>query len=111
MAKKADVPANPEAGVPQVMQSKTAIVLSLLQGGLSSPKEISEAAKKLGVDVTPNYVSMIKGKKGAKKKGRGKKRIVSSSGEAVTAQPKPASQGSTLSLENLALRFALKAGS
>jgi hypothetical protein len=73
----------------------------------TTPKDISAAARsKYGAEVTPGYASIIKG---SLKKRKGGKKAVVKGRRVVRAAAK--SEPSDLSLENLALRFALKAGS
>lgn len=101
-------------GLPVQMKSKTDVVKELMATGLESPTEIAAAAKKLGVTVTPNYVSMIKtnGKKaGGKKKAAGKRKMVRSSGSVAVSAARATGSASDLELENAALKLALKAGS
>lgn len=101
-------------GLPVQLKSKTEVVRELMATGLSSPTEIAAAAKKLGVTVAPNYVSMIKtnGKKaGGKKKVAGKRKMVRASGSVAVAAARATGAASDLELENAALKLALKAGS
>lgn len=90
--------------------SKTQAVKELLAGGLERPMEISAKAKaQYGLDIPPNYVSMIKS---GLKKGKGKKRrAVKGNKMVAVAARQPRDHSGDLSLENLALRFALRAGS
>jgi hypothetical protein len=76
-----------------------------------TPKDISVAASfEYGVEVTPGYASIIKG---SLKKRKGGKKAVVKGRRVVRAAAKASSNGGAadFSLENLALRFALKAGS
>jgi hypothetical protein len=101
MAKKATT----ESG-----KSKTDIVKELLAKGVESPKDISAAAQtEYKVDIAPQYVSIIKSslKKGKGKKVKGKRGVVAR----AKAAPVVHANGDDFALENLALRFALKAGS
>jgi len=104
MAKKAE-----QSGA---AKSKTEVVKELLAKGLKRPMDISAEAKtQFGMEIAPNYVSMIKtGLKKNKRKGR---RAVKGDQMVSVASRKPrgGSGSGDLSLENLALRFALKAGS
>jgi hypothetical protein len=104
MAKKTtELPAGPK--------SKTDVVRELLAKGITAPKDIAAAAKsEFGVEITPGYASIIKG---GLKKRKGGKRAIAKGGRVVHAatKTKPNSASPDLSLENLALRFALKAGS
>jgi len=107
MAKKA-VAAKPASEVPAEMMSKTDAIKALLAKGVTSPKDLSAAAmSEYRLDVTPAYCSMIKtGLK--KKKG---KRVAGKKG-VIASAPKGHSTGNgDVNLENLALRFALRAGS
>ena len=91
-------------------KSKTGVVKELLASGLKRPMDISAQAKaQYGMEIAPNYVSMIKS---GLKKSKGKRRAVKGDKMVAVASRKPARDHSgDLSLENLALRFALKAGS
>ena len=103
MAKKAE-----QSGA---AKSKTEVVKELLAKGLKRPMDISAEAKtQYGMDIAPNYVSMIKT---GLKKNKGKRRAMKGDQMVAVASRKPraASGSGDLSLENLALRFALKAGS
>lgn len=87
-------------------QSKTATVQGLINGGLESPKEIVEAAKKLGVVITANYASMIKGEM------KKKRMAESGNGTATTAVEKKEIPEWLLpppGLELAALRLIIKA--
>ena len=108
MAKKAAAaaPASTPAE-PATKPNKSAAIKILLERGVETPKDLSEAAKtQWGLDITPSYASIIKS--GLKKK-KGKK-VRGKAGVTAKAKPKATADGSDLSLENLALRFALKAG-
>jgi hypothetical protein len=91
-------------------KSKTQIVRELMAKGLTGPKEISEAAKtEFQADIAPGYVSTIKN--GLKRKKGKRKAIVRGKRVVTSAAPSaPRSAGGDLFLENLALRFALRAG-
>lgn len=109
--KSSAAPASPASGLPVELKSKSDTVRELLAGGLESPKEIVAAAKKLGVLVTSNHVSMIKGNL---KKAGGKKKRAAPAGTAApvaVAAPSTTAPASNLELENAALKLALKAGS
>lgn len=108
------------SGLPTEQKSKTDVVRELMASGLDMPKEIAAAAKKLGVLITPNHVSMIKGKlrkAGAKtKKARTAVSAAPMAGAAakspvVVAAARVTAPASNLELENAALKLALKAGS
>lgn len=97
--------------LPDGLKSKTDIVRELLAKGVTTPKDISAAAQsEYGVEVTPGYASIIKG---SLKKRKGGKKAVVKGRRVVRASAKASANGasSDLSLENLALRFALRAGS
>jgi hypothetical protein len=99
------------AELPDALKSKTDVVKELLAKGVTAPKDIAAAAKsEFGVEVTPGYASIIKG---SLKKRKGGKKTAAKGRNVVRASAKASSNGesSDLSLENLALRFALKAGS
>jgi hypothetical protein len=104
MAKKA-------AELPDGLKSKTAVVRELLAKGVTAPKDIAAAASsEYGVEITPAYASIIKS---SMKKRKGKKKALIKGRRIVkaTANSQPHSSSGDLSLENLALRFALHAGS
>ena len=81
-------------------------------GGLTSPKEIAAAAKKMGVMITPGHVSMIKGnlKKAGGKRKKKLRRALRVATVAVAAA-RVTGPATDLELENAALKLALKAGS
>src|SRR5437763_1280792 len=65
-----------EAETPQreMPANKTDAVRTALAEGINSPTEISEFAKReFGLDITPAYVSTIKGTLKKEKKGKGKR--------------------------------------
>ena len=104
MAKKAE-----QSGA---AKSKTEVVKELLAKGMKRPMDISAEAKtQYGMEIAPNYDSMIK--TGLKKsKGKGRRAMKGDRMVAVASRkPRGDSGAGDLSLENLALRFALKAGS
>jgi hypothetical protein len=100
--------------VPAGMKSKTEIVKELLAKGVESPKDISAAAQtEYKMDIAPSYASIIKSQL---KKGKGKGKRVKGKRGVTARTAKVASgnehgNGDDFALENLALRFALKAGS
>lgn len=97
------------SGPADASRTQTDIIRELLERGITTPADVVRAAKaEFGVKVTPNYVSILKS--GKRKKG-GKKRVIVKGGRTVRAAVRSAPAGSELSLENLALKFALKAGS
>lgn len=102
MAKKTSGPTNEP-------RSQSDVIRELLGRGMTSPAEVVKTAQaEFGVKVTPNYVSILKNKK--RGKGR-KKRVIVKGTKTVRATVRTAPASSELSLENLALKFALKAGS
>ena len=53
--------------MPAIKKSKSAVIKEMFAKGLTSPKEISFAAKKLGYQISPAYVALIKSLEKAKK--------------------------------------------
>lgn len=104
MAKKA------AAASGESTKSKADVIREFLAQGMKSPAQIAAAAKEVGFEISPNHVSMVKSS--LKKAKRAKRRLVRASGDMQTAAVKGRRAAETdLSLENLALRFALQAGS
>ena len=106
--------ASSESGLPVQLKSKTQIVKELMESGLNSPTEISAAARKLGIKITPGHVSMIKGnlkRAGGKKSGGKRRKKVRRGISVVSVAVKATGAASDVALENAALRLALKAGS
>jgi hypothetical protein len=86
--------------------SKTEAVKKAIADGMTSPKEISQHVKTAyGLDITPNYISMIKGNL-KKKAGEGGKPGRKPKAEKATARqpaasPAPAAMGGRLSPDDL----------
>lgn len=102
-------------GLPPELKSKTEVILELMETGLDSPTAIVAAAKKMGVAVTPNHVSMVKSsakKAGGKTSGGKRKKVRRAVSVAPVAVAAARSTGpaTDLELENAALKFALRAG-
>ena len=107
----------PAGELPVQLKSKIDVVKELIAGGLNSPAEIVVAAKKLGHKISSGYVSMIKSKMGSggkKQKRAARTQIVGTTSAARVVPGNEAGNGragANLEMENLALRFALRAGS
>jgi hypothetical protein len=97
-------------------KSKKDIVKELLARGVTGPREISEAAKvEFQADITPGHASNIKstlGKKAKKKAVVRGNRVVPAKASSNERQSngERSYASDAVTLENLALRFALKAG-
>jgi hypothetical protein len=60
---------------PGIRSNKVQAVKDCLDRGMESPSAIADTLKEQGIEITPAYVSLIKGKHGKKKKGKyGRKR-------------------------------------
>lgn len=112
--KRAPAPEATVDSLPTQLKSKTDVVKELIAQGVKMPAEIAAAAKALGHEITPNYVSMIKSKMnqsgGTKKKAPAARTSVAATTSAARVSDGN-ENGNGLQLENLALRFALQAGS
>lgn len=112
--KRAPAPEVTAASLPTQLKSKTDVVKELIAQGVKMPSEIAAAAKTLGHEISANYASMIKSKMnqtgGTKKKARAARTYMG--GTTSAARVSGGNEvGNGLQLENLALRFALQAGS
>ena len=112
--KKAAAPKSTGDSLPTQLKSKTDVVKELIAQGVKMPSEIAAAAKTLGHEISAAYASMIKSnlKKagGTKKRGRAAKTYMGGTTSAARVSG-GGEVGNGLQLENLALRFALQAGS
>src|SRR4051812_47443412 len=71
------------SGLPR---DKTQAVKLALRAGVKSPTEIAEHVKiKYGMEITPNYVSVIKGKMKRRKKAKGKEEQAQAEGQEKAA--------------------------
>ncbi len=78
----------PEIGSSAPTPSNKEAVAEALALGISSPTQIAERLKTVyGLEITPNYVSMIKGDLKKKKKAKGRKPGRKPQAEKVTATP------------------------
>jgi hypothetical protein len=86
------------SGLPK---DKTQAVKMALRAGVKSPMEIADYVKtRYGMDITPNYVSVIKGKMKRRRKARGKAEHAQEEGQ-EKASPRAGASKSGLSPEDI----------
>jgi hypothetical protein len=96
-----------ENGQAKATPSKKEAVAEALAQGIDSPMEIAEhVTKTYGLEITTNYVSVIKGELKKKKKAKGRKpgrppRAAKATAQQPTAKPVPAAKEGGLTPQDL----------